>query len=188
MTFKACLACAGALALSSAAGAVTYAGSTTIDGLTANISVTTDGTLGAINAGNIIAYSMEFTDGVDSFFADNLVATLTLTEDLLATASQLILPFPAAYDGNHEFGIRVWGFQYYFAVGQGSVYNSAYAETINWTGVGNISRAVTGDYVIGSAAVAPGVPEPASWVMMIAGLALSGAALRRRSARVAFAG
>lgn len=32
------------------------------------------------------------------------------------------------------------------------------------------------------------VPEPASWAMMIGGLALAGAALRRRAVRVAFAG
>ncbi len=31
------------------------------------------------------------------------------------------------------------------------------------------------------------VPEPASWAMMIAGIGLSGAALRRRNARVRFA-
>jgi len=34
----------------------------------------------------------------------------------------------------------------------------------------------------------PGVPEPASWAMMIGGFALAGAAMRRRRVRIAFAG
>ncbi|MBO9576882.1 MAG: PEPxxWA-CTERM sorting domain-containing protein [Sphingobium sp.] len=35
--------------------------------------------------------------------------------------------------------------------------------------------------------LAPSVPEPASWAMMVAGLGLAGAGLRRRRARVRFA-
>jgi hypothetical protein len=45
-----------------------------------------------------------------------------------------------------------------------------------------------GDTVIateGAARVDPGVPEPASWAMLIAGFGLTGAAMRRRRIAVA---
>lgn len=39
------------------------------------------------------------------------------------------------------------------------------------------------DLTLGTAAVAPGVPEPAAWMLMIAGFGLVGAAMRRRADR-----
>lgn len=47
-------------------------------------------------------------------------------------------------------------------------------------------RARLGEVVLGGAPTAP-VPEPASWAMMIGGFGLLGAAVRRRSAKIAFA-
>jgi protoheme ferro-lyase len=48
-----------------------------------------------------------------------------------------------------------------------------------WTENGSISR-VLFTYELGE--LAPGVPEPASWAMLIAGFGLTGAAMRRRRA------
>lgn len=42
-------------------------------------------------------------------------------------------------------------------------------------------------FVIRVIAPTPGVPEPATWAMMIGGFALAGGAMRRRAAKVAFA-
>lgn len=42
-----------------------------------------------------------------------------------------------------------------------------------------------GDYLVNNRLVSGGVPEPASWALMIAGLGLTGAALRRRRTAVA---
>jgi hypothetical protein len=36
-------------------------------------------------------------------------------------------------------------------------------------------------------AMAPGVPEPATWAMMMAGLGLAGGLMRRRATKVSFA-
>ncbi|MBT2185786.1 PEPxxWA-CTERM sorting domain-containing protein [Sphingobium sp. H33] len=36
------------------------------------------------------------------------------------------------------------------------------------------------DFTFGLEGVLPGIPEPASWALMIAGMALAGAGLRRR--------
>jgi hypothetical protein len=40
------------------------------------------------------------------------------------------------------------------------------------------------DITFGSATPGPAVPEPASWVMLIAGFGLTGAAMRRRRSTV----
>lgn len=42
------------------------------------------------------------------------------------------------------------------------------------------------DFTFGLVGVAPGIPEPASWAMMIAGLSLAGASLRHRRMLVRF--
>ena len=57
----------------------------------------------------------------------------------------------------------------------------------DWTGLTALSMRNLGDHVsIDNFTVLP-VPEPASWTMMIGGLALAGAAMRRRSAAIGLA-
>lgn len=55
--------------------------------------------------------------------------------------------------------------------------------TFSFTQTGGSGSAVSGSFTLASPpAPAPGVPEPASWAMMIGGFALTGAAVRRRRA------
>ncbi len=72
-------------------------------------------------------------------------------------------------------------------------------ELIGSTGYADFSNGLRGlgvfqalgtngsQFVITTFTPTPGVPEPASWAMMIAGVGLAGGALRRRSAKIAFA-
>ncbi|MGL4543778.1 MAG: PEPxxWA-CTERM sorting domain-containing protein, partial [Polymorphobacter sp.] len=55
---------------------------------------------------------------------------------------------------------------------------SGTAKSIEFAGVANF--VVFDDVTFGSATPGPGVPEPASWALMIAGFGLVGASLRRR--------
>ena len=60
--------------------------------------------------------------------------------------------------------------------------NNNYARTLVGTGFGDLTGL---GYM--SSAIAPGVPEPAAWAMMIGGFGFAGGALRLRSRKVVFA-
>ena len=75
--------------------------------------------------------------------------------------------------------------------------SSSYSHYIILFGEGNFSFTVTGDGIAGlpaglgvrfdTHAVGGGVPEPATWALMLGGFGLAGAALRRRRATAAMA-
>jgi hypothetical protein len=56
-----------------------------------------------------------------------------------------------------------------------------------WQGGSDESWGLDNFTVAASGAGAPGVPEPATWAMMIGGFALAGAAMRRRATALRFA-
>ena len=56
---------------------------------------------------------------------------------------------------------------------------------IDGQGTGIKSFTMSGAYIIAAGTFTAGVPEPASWAMLIAGFGLTGAALRRRRAAIA---
>jgi hypothetical protein len=55
---------------------------------------------------------------------------------------------------------------------------------LSWTGLQGLYPGLN-EFVAGGVAVTGGVPEPASWAMLIAGFGLTGAAMRRRRAGAA---
>ena len=149
-------------------------------------SITTDGTLGKLYGGNILAWNLEMIDHLDPTNDFTLTNTnSSLVEDgsgaLSATASGLFFD----YGGSGEFLIQVSaynGAQYFCfstggACGRGETISPAYVFDDGVELVG--SNAPVGVQSLTPSAI----PEPKSLALMLAGLGIVGvAAKRRRSA------
>jgi|GEM_PF-1108259 len=74
-------------------------------------------------------------------------------------------------------------------LGAVQVYQHDYGFALvgNGTGLGFYGPALADNFGSGGRVGTPGVPEPASWAMMIAGLSLIGLSLRRRKVAASFA-
>ncbi len=107
-----------------------------------------------------------------SDFVDRGVVTFGPTDPYATFATKTTVPYS---NGNNFIGLRATvGSQNYFgfAYTTNAVLNSIGFETV-------AGQAITATTAVPIAAV----PEAASWAMMIAGVALTGGALRRRRAR-----
>ncbi len=165
------------------ASATTYIGTRTIGTGSVNISITTDNTVGALTAANILSYTINLI---------NTDATFTLTQSnssklisgnaFSATANNLLFDFQAPGFALFQAPSIGSSATFYCLQGQGS--SSVCFDTL---GAGEavdahnnfiFSRVVrTGFQVIASAAA---VPEPATWGLMILGFGMIGAASRSR--------
>ncbi|MBO9574840.1 MAG: PEP-CTERM sorting domain-containing protein [Sphingobium sp.] len=124
--------------------------------------------------GNSVAGA--FDDSFQITLTDTYVLSITLTNTLDVggpinfSISQLLNSTPS-WLGNVAGGAVANN----FLVGPGTY-------TLNFQGSSNLKASYSGTIDI---AVAP-IPEPASWALMVAGIAVMGTALRRRAVRVAF--
>ena len=173
------------------ANAITYTGTRTAGTATAQLSITTDDTIGVLTTANVVDWTIAMTDGSSSFTLlgplsganSNLLVSGTA---LSATATDLIFNFSAGS-----------GFALFQApsVGSGQTF---YCPQINgcfdFSGPGEgidprndflfQRNSLTGSVVL---ATSGGVPEPATWGMMLGGFSLVGGAMRtRKKATVSF--
>ncbi len=179
-------AATAALLAGANAQAITYVGHLTAGTATADVTFKTDGTLGALGTSNFTNISATITtvNSTVSFASANLLGQNGYA--LTATATELTYEFvTSAY-----FVAAFLDTSYALICFAGGIFTcsndpgSAFLIGTDY---------FTGDYdfVAGNgpllvATAVPGVPEPTSWAMLIAGFGLTGAALRRRkSARVA---
>ena len=179
-------AAAAALAISAGANATVFNISLpTPSSFTLAGTITTDNTLGAINASNITAYNLTANNGTTMLTCSNPTCVINFGGDvgsaLIATATQLTWNFSAAPQPELVFG-AVNGFICFgpggglcnFGGGNGVTYRDGGTYTVqNYTGVQVIGRLAPGG---------PAVPEPATWALMLFGFGLVGSAVRRRSA------
>ena len=153
-----------ALAASAAASnATTYNGQRNFGGgLTGALRIETDGTLGVLNASNILTFKLTLSglgDAADNYGAHPVIIAdvynpLVLQgSSLSATQGKLLFDFD---QGGGVFGVQ--------------------SEFLELDPEFGFFRAQSGVQLLGS------VPEPGSWVMLIAGFGLTGSALRRRRA------
>ena len=122
--------------------------------------------------------------------AANLTSCITGYADTSCDAQELVIQSDSTRVGFATLQLfegELWPVQsyYYFALDAFTT-NGLHGD--EW---GEATLTVSGiPEDIGDAPIdpgAPGVPEPASWALMIGGLGLAGAALRRRTAAVRFA-
>jgi hypothetical protein len=179
-------------AASNAAAAITYLANRAVGTGFVNLSITTDGTIGVLAAGNIVGWSIETNDGI---FSIDLIgpgdAQNSLTvfgSALTATTTNLYFDFGTNYDifGNNNaprsyvefsrtsfmpFELRSFGWQ------NGNYAVSAPPSEYIFELSGGVPYTeYSGNRIVASTAI----PEPATWALMIGGFGLAGAALRRR--------
>jgi hypothetical protein len=180
-------AAAGVLLVSAPAVAnSTYTGTRTVGNETAFVTLTTDGSTGALAANNIVSFSVDFSDG--SSIAGNSNNVSTQGGALFASTQQIgfNFSFPVGPNGT-----------YFALVGQDAlVQNSLYCvqiqsacgasgtgEVINtFDGVGQTQFTAQSTFVplfTLASTETSAVPEPATWTMMLLGFGALGLSIRR---------
>lgn len=170
------------------AAAITYVATRGVGDGTLDLSITTDGTLGVLADGNILDWSLTLTDGGDVVLLEgpggaNNSDAQVFGDQLSATANDLLFDFDFI-PGQGEvsaFLIRtppdgIFRGPYWCVAfgGCGGVQVEGFATD----GAHDQTSPRAGLFVVGS--VAGGVPEPATWALLIAGFGLAGAGLRKR--------
>ena len=179
---------AAAIACSVSANAATYVGTRTVGTATANLSITTDDTIGVLGVANILDYTITLTDGLDNFVltgplsGDNSDVAISGTA-FTATATDLLFDFSAGggyalfqtpFIGSSQqfYCVQITGCFDFGAPGEAISANADFAFQRN-TLRGSVSLAQ-----ISTGAV----PEPGTWAMMLIGFGAIGGAMRRRPA------
>lgn len=149
-------------------------------------SVTTDGTIGLLNASNFLNWTLNVQgDGASDVLNDGNSGVFTGGTATTATAGNIFFDFGAL---NASFLL----FQKNFSSGNSYAcaastpfpstpcYQGASLVPENYLSPSAQFQLFEGNQIIASVAA---VPEPATWAMMIAGFGLAGAAMRRRNVR-----
>ncbi|NVD44296.1 PEPxxWA-CTERM sorting domain-containing protein [Qipengyuania atrilutea] len=172
---------AGALSLAAPAAAIDYIIDLSGNGLSATGSISTDGTIGVLDAGNITAFTFNLDDGFDTFtITEDNAETLFGGAGFIATLDSLRFNFsnPDAF-ALFQNPIPASGRNFIcFAGGLCGGGSNRVSITVRTFG-GGIPQ--TGNQIVGSVGTVNGaVPEPATWAMMLLGFAATGMAMRRR--------
>lgn len=189
---------AALLASASAATATTYVGTRTVGNMTAELSITTDDTIGVIKTANIVDWTLKIsgysrTATLEGYFGSENSKVDILGTSLTATATELLFDFSGSAKAHLLFqltdGSDISTFRSLYCVQTWDCYDQNHGEEI--IGIGFLDQvhdiaARTGVQSIASTGTAA-VPEPAAWAMMISGFGIAGASLRRRKTAVVFA-
>jgi hypothetical protein len=181
------LAGIAALALTAvSADAITYVANRAVGTGSVDLSISTDGTLGALDVGNITDWSITVSEGGDSFTLNPGNSGQLINGGVFASATDLVFDFsgsnfwliqtPGTGSGQPFWCVQGNGCFDFAGPGEGVL---ASFDDFTFT-----RSDYQGQVVIASAG-AGGIPEPATWALMIAGFGLVGAAVRRRAAAIA---
>ena len=179
--------------MATASNADTYVGSRLLGTTFINLSVTTDGTLGALTASNITSWNVALTDlnpnNVFTFTPETSLIDIN-GDALSATASSFTFNFGSAGSDLVIFYENpfVAGFQRFYCLETGATcvnstggFFSGEAVFSQFTREGYNFAPGAGVITLASAEGALGpVPESATWAMLIVGFGLVGGAMRYR--------
>lgn len=168
-------------AVPASAASIVYTGSQQVGTIAATYSITTDGSLGNLNARSIQLFDVTLTNGASTIAFNNNVGSVrgffTATATNLSINRVILAELDFATSGitNNLFdGVLI--FTDSFTQAQiGSLAPSTFSNQ------NSISFATAPAVVI---TPTPAVPEPATWAMMIVGFGTVGGAMRRRKSKV----
>ncbi len=181
-----------ALVTVDAQAATTYTGTRAVGTGSATMSITTDDTLGALTAGNILDFTITLINGAvqSTLFGplsgDNARVEI-LGNALTATATQLLFDFGAPGNGYALFIGDLDIGRPSYCLQNRNCWDQNQGEEIVNAGPNFSSFTVERQSGVQVIANTSAVPEPASWAMMIAGFALVGGIMRRRTQHAVFA-
>lgn len=168
---------------------IVYTGVRTAGTATANLSITTDGTIGTLSTGNILDYTIQIVDGATSFtltgpLSGNNSAYIVAGSALTATSTGLFFNFDQPGGNAMAMQAPFLGSSrtYYCAATPGAC-GGAGGDYLNATqsfASGQFAAQV-GLVQLASAA-STSVPEPSEAVLYVSGVALAFRQLRRRAA------
>jgi PEP-CTERM motif len=184
-----------ALAIPASASALTYIGNRSIGLGSAALSITTDGTLGALSLSNIVGWTIGLDNG-----AFTLIGPDGMQNSAVRSGNGAAF-FATATDLSFDFGSGARAFvifdtpenderKRYYCVqtGGGCIGGGASDEALDSSFVSTEFQIAPRSGIVVLASVAQpigAVPEPASWALMIAGFGLVGGVMRRRRTVVA---
>ncbi len=161
-----------------AAQAATYVATRTIGAATADISITTDGTLGALSASHVTDWTISLSDGLSAAVMTKANSYFSVVDEgFVATSSDLLFDFDLS--GNGLVFQSLTGRNLYCLTATDLSCAGYGAGELIVLGNPAYTAATTGTLVMASV---PGVPEPATWAMMVAGFGAIGLTARRKSA------
>lgn len=152
---------------------IIYTGSQQASSIFANYSIQTDGTIGQINASNILSFSVTLSDVISTYTfgsatgaqIDGALIATEINLSVERNGFNLTQPSQAGpFSGVLSFSGR----------------NRPESLGYVFAQIADAAGARTGASTYSDPIATSAVPEPASWAMMVGGLGLSGAAMRRR--------
>ena len=168
------------------AEAATYIANRTVGNGSANISITTDGTIGTLGSANILDWTIVLTQGAESFTlkgpASGANSTFTLLGSTLsATTNGLAFNFSGA--SNSAFLIQApqtGSGQMFWCLQVSGCFNPSSTSAEGLLAGRNFGDATLQAYggVQAIASLSSSVPEPATWAMMIIGFSAAGSTVR----------
>ena len=187
---KLALLCSAAVAAASfstvAEAATVYTGLRTVGAATAQLSITTDDTIGVLTGANILDWTIVMNQGGSNFtlfgpLSGNNSQVLVSGSALSATSTDLLFDFGAA-SGFALFQAPTTGSgQTFYCVQIDGCFDfNGPAEAIDARDDFAFTREARQGRVVLASAGAGAVPEPATWAMLVLGFGAAGGAMRAR--------